>query len=186
MSGFLTQDAPAERSQAGKEPFLQVRDLTVRFPTYDGLVKAVSDLSYTVDQGQTLGIVGESGSGKSVSSMAVLGLHDPQSTRLEGSIKVGGQEVVGADEGTLRKLRGGEVAMIFADVRLPGMMDGVQLAKATCKLWPTVRIVLTSGDPSAGLADLPKCVTFMPKPWRGLDVLVQADKAIHDPQPPVA
>ena len=81
--------------------------------------------------------------------------------------------------------RGGEVAMMFADVRLPGEMDGVQLARAACTLWPTVRVVLTSGDPGAGLADLPECVTFMPKPWRGLDVLVQADKAIRDPQPPV-
>jgi DNA-binding NtrC family response regulator len=81
--------------------------------------------------------------------------------------------------------RGGEVAMMFADVRLPGEMDGVQLAKAACKLWPTVRVVLTSGDPGAGLGDLPECVTFMPKPWRGLDVLVQAEKAIRDPQPPV-
>ncbi|KFG70820.1 response regulator receiver protein [Microvirga sp. BSC39] len=81
--------------------------------------------------------------------------------------------------------RGGEVAMMFADVRLPGETDGVQLARAACTLWPTVRVVLTSGDPGAGLADLPECVTFMPKPWRGLDVLVQADKAIRDPQPPV-
>jgi DNA-binding NtrC family response regulator len=81
--------------------------------------------------------------------------------------------------------RGGEVAMLFADVRLPGPMDGVQLARAAGKLWPTVRVVLTSGDPGAGLADLPEGVTFMPKPWRGLDVLVQAEKAIHDPQPPV-
>jgi CheY-like chemotaxis protein len=81
--------------------------------------------------------------------------------------------------------RGGEVAMMFADVRLPGEMDGVQLAKAACTLWPTIRIVLTSGDPGAGLADLPDCVTFMPKPWRGLDVLVQAEKSIHEPQPPV-
>lgn len=81
--------------------------------------------------------------------------------------------------------RGGEVAMMFADVRLPGEMDGVQLAKAACKLWPTIRIVLTSGDPGAQLNDLPECVTFMPKPWRGLDVLVQAEKAVHDPQPPV-
>ena len=81
--------------------------------------------------------------------------------------------------------RGGEVAMMFADVRLPGTMDGVQLAKAACTLWPTVRVVLTSGDPSAASGDLPECVTFMPKPWRGLDVLVQAEKAIHDPQPPV-
>jgi DNA-binding NtrC family response regulator len=81
--------------------------------------------------------------------------------------------------------RGGEVAMMFADVRLPGEMDGVQLAKAACKLWPTIRVVLTSGDPGALSEDLPEGVTFMPKPWRGLDVLVQAEKAIHHPQPPV-
>src|SRR3712207_2561206 len=82
--------------------------------------------------------------------------------------------------------RGGEVAMMFADVRLPGEMDGVQLARAACTLWPTIRIVLTSGDPSAWSDDLPDCVTFMPKPWRGLDVLVQAEKAVHQSQPPVA
>jgi DNA-binding NtrC family response regulator len=81
--------------------------------------------------------------------------------------------------------RGSEVAMLFADVCLPGSMDGVQLARAACTLWPTVRIVLTSGDPGAQVDALPECVTFMPKPWRGLDVLVQAEKAVHDPQPPV-
>lgn len=81
--------------------------------------------------------------------------------------------------------RGGEVAMMFADVGLPGEMDGVQLARAACKLWPTVRVVLTSGDSGVQTDDLPEGVTFMPKPWRGLDVLVQAEKAIHDPQPPV-
>jgi len=81
--------------------------------------------------------------------------------------------------------RGGEVAMIFADVRLPGEMDGVQLARAACKLWPTIRIVLTSGDPGAQTSDLPEGVTFLPKPWRGLDVLIQAERAIDDPQPPV-
>src|SRR3954469_16210540 len=69
--------------------------------------------------------------------------------------------------------RGGEVAMMFADVRLPGTMDGVQLAKAACKLWPTVTAVRPSGDPGAVSDELPDCVPFMPKPWRGLDVLVQ-------------
>jgi peptide/nickel transport system ATP-binding protein len=98
-----------------EEPYLVVENLTVQFPTHDGLVNAVSDLSYTVRKGQTLGIVGESGSGKSVSSMAVLGLHDPRATRLSGSIRVGGTEVVGADQGTLRSLRGNDVAMIFQD-----------------------------------------------------------------------
>jgi CheY-like chemotaxis protein len=81
--------------------------------------------------------------------------------------------------------RGGEVAMIFADIRLAGMMDGVQLARAACTLWPTIRIVLTSGAASDRLDELPDCVTFMPKPWRGLDVLVEADKAMREPQPPV-
>jgi CheY-like chemotaxis protein len=82
--------------------------------------------------------------------------------------------------------RGGEVAMIFADIRLAGMMDGVQLARAACTLWPTIRIVLTSGATIDGLDELPDCVTFIPKPWRGLDVLVEADKAIREPQSPVA
>jgi peptide/nickel transport system ATP-binding protein len=68
-----------------------------------------------VRRGETLGIVGESGSGKSVSSMAVLGLHDVKRTRLDGSIKVAGREIVGADETMMRKLRGNDVAMIFQD-----------------------------------------------------------------------
>jgi len=80
---------------------------------------------------------------------------------------------------------GGEVAMIFTDIRLSGLMDGVQLAKAACKLWPTIRIVLTSGAAGNDLNGLPDCVTFMPKPWRGLDVLIQAEKAMLQPQLPV-
>jgi peptide/nickel transport system ATP-binding protein len=97
------------------DPFLVVEDLTVKFPTHDGLVQAVTDLSYTVERGKTLGIVGESGSGKSVSSMAVLGLHDPKHTRLSGSIRVDGQEVIGAPEERMRKIRGNSIAMIFQD-----------------------------------------------------------------------
>jgi peptide/nickel transport system ATP-binding protein len=97
------------------DPFLVVENLTVKFPTHDGLVQAVTDLSYTVERGKTLGIVGESGSGKSVSSMAVLGLHDPKHTRLSGSIRVDGFEVIGASEDRMRKVRGNDVAMIFQD-----------------------------------------------------------------------
>jgi peptide/nickel transport system ATP-binding protein len=97
------------------DPFLVVENLTVKFPTHDGLVNAVTDLSYTVEKGKTLGIVGESGSGKSVSSMAVLGLHNPKSTRLSGSIRVDGAEVIGASEDRMRKIRGNSVAMIFQD-----------------------------------------------------------------------
>jgi peptide/nickel transport system ATP-binding protein len=97
------------------EDLLVVEHLSVRFPTHDGLVRAVTDLSYSVRPGQTLGIVGESGSGKSVSSMAVLGLHDEKRSRITGSIRVGGREIIGASESTLRSVRGKEVAMIFQD-----------------------------------------------------------------------
>ena len=97
------------------EPFLVVDNLTVQFPTYDGIVHAVSGLSYTVALGETLGIVGESGSGKSVSSMAVLGLHDVKRSRMSGSIRVGGKEIIGASDSVMRKIRGQDAAMIFQD-----------------------------------------------------------------------
>ncbi|MGK2874620.1 MAG: ABC transporter ATP-binding protein [Nocardioides sp.] len=106
---------PSTVPASGTEPVLVVENLTVKFPTYNGLVQAVTDLSYTVDAGKTLGIVGESGSGKSVSSMAVLGLHDARSTRIDGSIKLNGREIVGASEAELRGMRGKEAAIIFQD-----------------------------------------------------------------------
>jgi len=115
------------------EPFLVVENLTVKFPTADGLVQAVTDLSYSVKLGDTLGIVGESGSGKSVSSMAVLGLHDARSAQIEGSIRVGGTEVVGLSESKIRALRGNAVAMIFQDALAalhPFYKVGSQLAEA--------------------------------------------------------
>ncbi len=115
------------------EPYLKVESLTVRFPTADGLVQAVTDLSYSVALGQTLGIVGESGSGKSVSSMAVLGLHDARSAQINGSIKVGGTEIVGLSESKLRPLRGNSVAMIFQDALAalhPFYKVGKQLSEA--------------------------------------------------------
>ena len=92
-----------------------VEDLTVRFPTADGLVQAVSGLSYTIDQGKTLGIVGESGSGKSVSSLAVMGLHDTKMTQMSGSIRVAGKEILGLSNDAMRRIRGREIAMIFQD-----------------------------------------------------------------------
>jgi peptide/nickel transport system ATP-binding protein len=121
------------RGPGGDEPFLTIENLTVRFPTADGLVQAVTDLSYSVELGKTLGIVGESGSGKSVSSMAVLGLHDARSARIDGSIRVGGTEVVGLAEDKLRQLRGNRVAMIFQDALAalhPFYKIGKQLSEA--------------------------------------------------------
>jgi len=118
---FLSETSSTAGARSGAAsgetdaPFLVVDDLTVRFPTHDGLVQAVTGLSYTLEKGKTLGIVGESGSGKSVSSMAVMGLHDPKRTHMSGSIRVGGREVIGLSDEEMRAVRGGEVAMIFQD-----------------------------------------------------------------------
>ncbi len=127
------QTSRAQPADSSDEPYLVVENLTVKFPTHDGLVNAVTDLSYSVGMGQTLGIVGESGSGKSVSSMAVLGLHDIKRTHLTGSIRVGGKEIVGASASTLRKIRGQEVAMIFQDALTalhPFYTIGAQIVEA--------------------------------------------------------
>jgi peptide/nickel transport system ATP-binding protein len=115
------------------EPYLVVENLTVKFPTDGGLVHAVSDLSYAVERGKTLGIVGESGSGKSVSSMAVLGLHDVKRSRITGSIRVDGQEIIGLAEKQMNHLRGNEIAMIFQDALAalhPFYRVGAQLMEA--------------------------------------------------------
>jgi peptide/nickel transport system ATP-binding protein len=98
-----------------EEAYLQVENLQVQFPTADGMVKAVQGLSYSLPLRRTLAIVGESGSGKSVSSMAVMGLHDTKTARISGSIKVGGTEIVGMAPPDLQKYRGADAAMIFQD-----------------------------------------------------------------------
>jgi peptide/nickel transport system ATP-binding protein len=100
---------------AGPAPYLDVKDLQVHFTTDDGVVKSVDGLSFHLARGQTLGIVGESGSGKSVTSMAVMGLHNAANARIAGSIKLDGQELVGMDLEEIRRLRGKKMAMIFQD-----------------------------------------------------------------------
>ncbi|MGV9564358.1 ABC transporter ATP-binding protein [Streptomyces sp. NPDC003480] len=97
------------------QPFLSIKDLKVHFSTEDGIVKAVDGLSFDLARGKTLGIVGESGSGKSVTNLTILGLHNPDSTTVEGSIELDGEELNGASERTLEKLRGNKMSMIFQD-----------------------------------------------------------------------
>ncbi len=89
-------------------------------------------------------------------------------------------------EAALRLLqdRGGEVALVFADVRLAGAMDGLQLARAVATLWPRARLVLTSGH-GLDRPDLPPEAVFIPKPWRPRDVLAEAHRAAGEPPPPV-
>ncbi|GGM62283.1 ABC transporter ATP-binding protein [Dactylosporangium sucinum] len=96
-------------------PLLSVRDLRVRFPVRDGVVKAVDGLSFDLDRGQLLAIVGESGSGKSVANLAVLGLHDRRRTEIDGEVVFDGTDLLAASERRLARLRGDRISMIFQD-----------------------------------------------------------------------
>ncbi|MFE2912235.1 ABC transporter ATP-binding protein [Kitasatospora indigofera] len=112
---------------------LSITDLSVKFATKDGEVTAVDGLSFDLARGRTLAIVGESGSGKSVTSLSVLGLHDPRRTSVSGSIRLDGEELVGATEKKLRSVRGRRVSMIFQDpltALAPHYTVGEQLSDA--------------------------------------------------------
>ncbi|MFD7984239.1 ABC transporter ATP-binding protein [Kitasatospora indigofera] len=114
-------------------PLLSVTDLAVRFATNDGQVTAVDGLNFTLERAKTLAIVGESGSGKSVTSLSILGLHDPRRTTVTGSVTLDGTELVGAAEKDMRRVRGRRIAMIFQDpltALSPHYTVGEQLADA--------------------------------------------------------
>jgi DNA-binding NtrC family response regulator len=74
-------------------------------------------------------------------------------------------------------LRGRDVCLVFADLRLSGPMDGVDLASELRMRWPHLSVVLTSGNVGTRLADLPAGVEYMPKPWQPLNLLITADRA---------
>ena len=98
------------------DPILSVNDLTVEFKTEDGVVHAVTDVTYDLYPGETLGIVGESGSGKSVSVMTMLGLvPQPPGRVVRGEARYGDEDLLKMPKKRLRDLRGGKIAMIFQD-----------------------------------------------------------------------
>jgi peptide/nickel transport system ATP-binding protein len=96
-------------------PFLSVTDLSVAFPTEDGLVHAVDGVSLSVERGKTLAIVGESGSGKSVTAQAIMGLVNRKAAKVSGEIWLDGQELIGLPQDEIQELMGSEIAMIFQD-----------------------------------------------------------------------
>ena len=73
---------------------------------------------------------------------------------------------------------GQDIAMIFADVRLSGVMDGIDLAREVKMRWPLLPVILTSGHPRDRVGDLPLGVAYMPKPWQPLNVLIAAEQAL--------
>lgn len=96
-------------------------------------------------------------------------------------------QVVGCDSAeealAVMTERGGDVSLVFADIQLAGVMDGLQLARAITLLWPTARMVVTSGRRAPRPDVLPERVVFIPKPWRPFDVLVEAEHATAQGSP---
>jgi DNA-binding NtrC family response regulator len=77
---------------------------------------------------------------------------------------------------------GRDVALIFADIRLRGVMDGVDLAREVKMRWPHLPVLLTSGHPIERIRELPPGVAYLPKPWQPLNVLVVAEQALASAQ----
>jgi peptide/nickel transport system ATP-binding protein len=114
-------------------PLLTVSDLRVAFATQSGRVQAVDGVSFELVPGEVLAIVGESGSGKSATAQTILGLTRSPNAEIDGSIKLGEQELVSAGEGELRAVRGARVGMVFQDPMTsfnPVYRIGTQISEA--------------------------------------------------------
>jgi peptide/nickel transport system ATP-binding protein len=96
-------------------PALDVRGLSVEFPTRKGVLTALSDVSLTIRRGEILGVVGESGAGKSMTGMSVLGLLEPPGRIASGEIRIGGKRTDNLSEADMAQIRGRMVGAIFQD-----------------------------------------------------------------------
>ena len=113
---------------------MEVKNLVTRFYTQEGTVYAVNGVSYTLSEGETLGVVGESGSGKSVHSLAIMGLiPNPPGKVEEGEVIFRGRDLLKLSSEEMRLVRGSEIAMIFQDPMTslnPVLTIGSQITEA--------------------------------------------------------
>ncbi|MHA6512903.1 dipeptide/oligopeptide/nickel ABC transporter permease/ATP-binding protein [Tessaracoccus sp. Z1128] len=115
------------------QPLLEVEHLSISFPGAHGAVKIVDDVSFTVREGETMGLVGESGCGKSITSMAIMGLL-PETARIEGSVRFDGRELLTLGPRDRNALRGHEMSMIYQDALSslnPSMLIRAQMRQLT-------------------------------------------------------
>ena len=116
-----------------KNNLLEIKDLTVRFQSTEGLVTAVNELSFSLERGETLGIVGESGCGKTVSVLAVMGLiPDPPGKVTNGAVNYLGRNLLQLHDKEMEKIRGNEITMIFQEPMTslnPILTCGFQIAE---------------------------------------------------------
>ncbi|HEX8638753.1 MAG TPA: ABC transporter ATP-binding protein [Pyrinomonadaceae bacterium] len=112
---------------------LEVNNLQTHFPTRAGLVKAVNDVSFHINEGELLGLVGESGCGKSITALSVMRLIAPPGKIVGGELKFKGEELLRASDERMREIRGNDIAMIFQDPMTslnPVYTVGEQIAEA--------------------------------------------------------
>jgi len=105
-----------QRQTQSPNTLLDIRGLATRFYTEDGVVNAVNGISYTMEEGGTLGVVGESGCGKSVHALSLMRLIPSPPGRIEeGEVWFGGRDLLKVSEGEMHHVRGAEIAMVFQD-----------------------------------------------------------------------
>ncbi|MEO7675037.1 MAG: ABC transporter ATP-binding protein [Pyrinomonadaceae bacterium] len=112
---------------------LEIKNLRTEFPTRAGLVRAVNDVSFFIDESEFVGLVGESGCGKSITALSIMRLIYPPGKIAAGSISFKGEELTKASEDRMRQIRGNDIAMIFQDPMTslnPVFTVGEQIAEA--------------------------------------------------------
>ena len=119
-----------------EERVLDVKNLKIDFHTYAGEVKAIRNVSFHLNKGETLAIVGESGSGKSVTTRSIIGLLARNAKIQGGEINFHGKNLLDLPEKEMQKIRGNEISMIFQDPMTsldPTMKIGQQIAEPLIK-----------------------------------------------------
>jgi peptide/nickel transport system ATP-binding protein len=112
----IAEEAGTVAAGAANEPALEVEGLQTYFFTRAGIVKAVDDVTFTLQRGETLAIVGESGCGKSMTALSIMRLiPDPPGRIVGGSIRLGGRDLVKLPESEMRNVRGNDISMIFQE-----------------------------------------------------------------------
>ncbi len=96
-------------------PLLEVENLRVEFPTRRGVLVAVDDISFAIEEGEVLGVVGESGAGKSLTGMSIIGLLEPPGRIAEGCIRLNGRRIDDLAPEAMRRIRGKQIGAVFQD-----------------------------------------------------------------------
>jgi peptide/nickel transport system ATP-binding protein len=131
--GVIPEPSPGWPLSGISEPLLEVRDLAVRVAHADGTAAVVAGLDFRIARGETLALLGESGCGKSMTALALMRLLPPAVVAVTGQVRLAGADLLRLPERAMRRVRGGQVAMIFQEPQTalnPVLTVGAQVAEA--------------------------------------------------------